>query len=969
MRLLDSFIKWIVLLGGAAALASSCLGEEMQESVEGGMSSETEIIEVTFHPSLDGSLASKAIGDAAGVDQLRVSVFQVDDAGQGECIEQKTLPWKDVQADGLNLKLSGDKEYRILFWAEDGNNTAYSIAEDGSINVDYSDYLNAGFSKMEELDAFFSTSLIIPGQSERNQRVVLTRPSAQLNFADKTQPQKGVHTAKVAFHSMPKSFNPFSGKVEVTDPADVSDDITFTFTDFPSEPLVSNGQDYHYVSTNYVFAPLTGSGSVSLTVELLKADEVLSRHEFKDDKVISTEPRKKVNMIDYMVPEPEKWSEWNGLFPSVSTLSQDPDDPDSYLIDDAEDIAFLGDKDAAGALGEGKTFRLMVNVDMGHKPYQRSLRLPDGSTFDGNGYTIKGIKMMVGLFGDKVSDLTLRNLTVDGAEISSTTNGYKGVLANSLCGSSSLTNVVVANSSVITGEGAAGGLVGCVSRVNKNDRSEQIEVVIDDCHVVNTYVESPGYEGYLVGALRGYDNGEKLILKENCSVMTAQGAEPLGSYIVEGNEAVWMAGNNYGRFNEWVGGEECYRGQLYFGDMRFIAKWDGLTAVEPLLADPVYDDSAEHKVIAGKNRYVIYSPFDLAGARKKTSAPKALYLKTDVDMNGQGQDGVYGVPDEFEQSKCKSEDDNWFKPFSYVKDLDGQNNTIYNLSLHSKARSDTAYTCAFILSVQKDTVTTHKNLNMRNCCTVVPVFHRGEGYSASQQQDLSHGAIFMCASGGDTSSGTPVYTMNNIHIYDSKVFALQHSGVLCGILARANMLNCSVNNCHIENYNCEVTPELFSKKVTIAGNEIEVSEYFYSHGEIGALVGSVRRECTISNCHVRNTRIHAFHEPDKEAKMRSDGLLGKAAIATAKALGYYLIPGRHVSTLIGSIRTINGETITINGCTVDAATRCTQSHNKHNDSYPFIGQAYFVQFQDTEGKVIIDGNELTLADCNKNTER
>ena len=323
------------------------------------------------------------------------------------------------------------------------------------------------------------------------------------------------------------------------------------------------------------------------------------------------------------------------------------------------------------------------------------------------------------------------------------------------------------------------------------------------------------------------------------------------------------------------------------------------------------------------------------------------------------------MPDEFEQSKCKSEDDNWFKPFSYVKDLDGQNNTIYNLSLHSKARSDTAYTCAFILSVQKDTVTTHKNLNMRNCCTVVPVFHKGEGYS----EDLSHGAIFMRASGGDTSSGTPVYTMDNIHIYDSKVFALQHSGVLCGILARANMLNCSVNNCHIENYNCEVNPELFSKTVTIAGSEIEVYEHFYSHGEIGALVGSVRRECTISNCHVRNTRIHAFHEPDKEAQMRSDGLLGKAAIATAKALGYYLIPGRHVSTLIGSIRTIKGETITINGCTVDAATRCTQSHNKHNDSYPFIGQAYFVQFQDTEGKVIVNGNELTLADCNKNTER
>jgi hypothetical protein len=73
--------------------------------------------------------------------------------------------------------------------------------------------------------------------------------------------------------------------------------------------------------------------------------------------------------------------------------------------------------------------------------------------------------------------------------------------------------------------------------------------------------------------------------------------------------------------------------------------------------------------------------------------------------------------------------------------------------------------------------------------------------------------------------------------------------------------------------------------------------------------------------------------------------------------------------MIGDIRTRDGETITISGCSVDAATRCTAEHQMHNSSYPYIGQAYYIQFDDTKGKVIVDGQELTLADGNKNTKR
>jgi hypothetical protein len=237
-----------------------------------------------------------------------------------------------------------------------------------------------------------------------------------------------------------------------------------------------------------------------------------------------------------------------------------------------------------------------------------------------------------------------------------------------------------------------------------------------------------------------------------------------------------------------------------------------------------------------------------------------------------------------------------------------------------------------------------------------------------KEQDLSEGAIFILVAGSD-KTGSPIYTMDNINIYDSQVFALQHSGLLAGIVSRANVQNCTVNNCYIENYKNTTTHELFEKNLTIAGSDITVSANFYSFGEIGALIGSLRRESNITNCHVRNSIVHAYGDPDKEASMTSDGLLGKMAVATAKGLGFYLVPGRHVSTMIGDIRTINGETITISGCTVDSATKCTAEYHKHNNSFPYIGQAYYIQFDDTEGTVTVDGQKLTLADGNKHTNR
>ena len=573
--------------------------------------------------------------------------------------------------------------------------------------------------------------------------------------------------------------------------------------------------------------------------------------------------------------------------------------------------------------------------------------------------------MMVGLFGDVALNLTVKNLVIEDAIVTSTTNSNKGIIANSLRGTSILKDVIVTNSSVKTMNGAAGGFVGYVSRVNPDDRSEVMEVVFDGCHLIDTSIEAEGYEGYFVGMFRGYDNRETLLFKNNCSITESNGKSELKSDVVEGNEAVWITGVDFSRYNAWLGREECCRGKVIFDATRYVAKWDGVRTVTPLLADPVYDDSAEYKVTEGTRHYMIYSAFDLAGARAASPTLNGLYFKESVDMNGQGKDGKYNVPQEFANRKCASADDNAFKMFTSITTIDGQNNTIYNLCLNNKAVGETTYASAFVYTVNSNQTTVHKNLNFRNCSSVAQVIHRDDVQTA---QDLSSAAIFIFITGPE-KTGSPNYTMDNIHIYDSQVFAVQHSALLAGILCRGNMSNCSVNNCYIENYKCTETHELFEKRLTILGNEITVSASFYSYGEIGALCGMVRYESNITNCHVRNSIVHAYGEPDKEADMSADGFFGNAAVIAAKGAGFYLVPGRHVSTMIGDIRTMNEETITISGCAVDSATKCTAEQYKHNNSYPYIGQAYFVQFADSEGTVKVDGKKLTLANGNKLTDR
>jgi hypothetical protein len=602
------------------------------------------------------------------------------------------------------------------------------------------------------------------------------------------------------------------------------------------------------------------------------------------------------------------------------------------VINSANELAWLlKNQDSKGAT----KVEINCSIDLCGKTFK-----PFPSTIielDGNGKTLKNIKVNGnGLFLAK-ANLNIHDIVVEGANISSK-NKSVGVLVGILNGNGTFKNCKIKNCSVSTTKGNAGGMIGYIVRGSEKDRSIRVNVIFDNCSVDGTTISASKAEGKFVGTLSGYDNKETLTFT-NCT--SASKVNDFKSIYTSANQSTFLT-NIDAAYDNFLGAEIYHRGVVTFDGNRFIPKWDG-TSVEPLLANTKYDGKG---VKAGKNRFVVYSPFDLAGIREITASPSAIYLMESVDMNGQGDDGKFNIPSVFAKSKQKSKDDNAFTPFKTVSTLDGNGHTIYNLSIAELEKS----TGAFILSASGKTV--HKDINFDSCCTV-------STHEKVKTDAKAYGGILIAKAGGSS------YTMENVTATDCKVFALQKVGTLAGYLCASKNYakNCTVENCYIENYKCNIKETFDSGNIKYKDRTFRVKATFYSHGEVGGMFGFIQNAATITNCHVKKTIVNAYGQDDKMATV-SGSRLARIAIAAA---GYYKVPGRHVGTFIGDIRTT--KTVKITNCTVDSQSKCTNRWDKHNSTYKYIGQAYYVKFIDSQGKLTVDGKSLTLADCNKYTKR
>ena len=781
------YIRSLILAFAVLSL-SACSNDDYLLQTEG------ENVSITFHPTLGGELSTRTIGDATGIDRLTVAVYE-----GSQTLSKKfsfSEEWDIVKRNGIALTLIEGRSYKILFWAENSENSAYTITDDGRITVNYDNYINGGFAKMEEMDVFFGISSITVGTQkvENKGEIKLSRPLAQVNFADNTtKPILGTHKAIVTYHGLPTSFNPFTGEIRMSE-----NDITFTFEDFPDETLSVNVSDneYYYISSNYVFAPQAETtATIRATLDLQNIDGTSIKIVELDD--ITIEQNKKTNILGSIVQEPETWSVWNGTIPTVSTLTTDPENQNRYIIDEADDVAWLSVKENAQSLATNSTFVMTVDVDMNNGSGLAAIQLPSGSTLDGDGHTIKGLKLGNALLGD-VTDITVRNLTIEETTVANTSADvtHIGVLVNTLKGSNTFSNIQIKSTSVSTQNGAAGGIVGYISRKSPNDRNETLTVIFDNCHVTETTVNGTQSEGHFVGLLRGYDNKETLQFNSNCTLtlpdVAAQEDEFISPYR-EGNEGVWLAGNDYSKYDGWLGNEECYRGTVMYGDKQFIPCWDGVTKITPLKEGTTN---------------LIYSAFDLAYLQGKAAGNIKLMENVcmEYDLNGASKDGVRN---------------HIFTALSTLTKLEGNGKTIYNISIRDN------YYGGFVKS--ESCATTFENVTF-------------DGADIRVTHDTSEGNAYVGTLRGFAYAAT---TINNVHVKKGYLNGVCKIGGLCGgIFSKITCSNSSVTNYSIENYDSQI-----------------VNAGFKANGEIGGLIGyiTVLDASTvneISNCHVENNRFN-----------------------------------------------------------------------------------------------------------------
>ncbi len=891
-------------------LTTGCSGEDWYVPENAG-----EEVVVSFPLDFDDAIETRSISDGKQIGQLIV-VAKDSKTGVYAELYRGSMPEND-----LKLRLISGRTYNIVFWAQAEN--AYMLA-DGKVSANYTeDIRNGGFKAMKSLDAFSASRTVEVGKPQP--AVILQRSVAQLNFADnETAPVAGSHKAVVRFDNIPTSLDLFTGEVSVS-----SESMTFIFTDFTEETLPVNGSTYNYVASNYILVPSTGT-SVEATLDLQTDGTSTKVIEFKGDKAISIAANKRTNVLGTIVELPATVDTWDGI-----TLSQpevDPTDENRYIIDQASDLAWMSVNGTT--LERGRTFVITTDIDMAGKELS-SIQLPDNSTIsskDGKARTIKNFELSGAVFADatgiNVSDLTVEDIAVNVENAAKPT--HVGVLVNTLKGSSTFTNITITNSSAKTSNGAAGGIVGKIERKDEKNLNESLEVKFINCNLTDVKVEGTRSNGYFVGLFNGYDRGETLSFDADCSSSSAQ---KLSSYYSEGNESGWQNSNNYSKYNSWLGDEEYCRGTINFGDIQFIPKWDGTRKVEPLKIDNT------------DNRYYIYSAFDLAYIQSKS--PDTIIFKEDVDLGGvRRADEWVGEADD--------RGTNSFNPINSITNLDGENHTIHNLYIELQD-----WIGGFILYGSGGI---HKNLKFKNSSVIVhfiTVPAENDSY-----QDHAYAGTLTPYVGGTS------YTAENIEVIDGFVFGMGKIGGVIGVI-EAGMIDCNIKDCNVSGTTVKnekgKSQEVFRKSAVGVTVEME----FYSHGEAGGLIGMIRGNAAISNCHVTNSTMDCYGEANKSQEVK---ILGFIKVTVT-------VQGRHVNNFIGDIRTQGywieeteyTNVVTIDDCSATDNTYVTTDGKRKDDPFKtsgwgsvstnLIGTPYYLNVAsvvqvDPKGSVKIDGVEF-----------
>lgn len=580
---------------------------------------------------------------------------------------------------------------------------------------------------------------------------------------------------------------------------------------------------------------------------------------------------------------------------------------------------------------EGKKYRLASDIDFATSTIKDKLSSEVGIEpfenieFDGNGKTISGANLpwAAGIFSKaknaKVYDLTISGCTVGAAENVSNFLGT-GMLFGQAEGNIEVSNVVVTGSAV-TAPCKVGGMVGSLVDVNAS---------FSNSNVVSTAVstiERSGVSGWC-GGFAGFIGRSNEASREKVVIASMNNCK------VEGGSVTAQMKSDTRFCGKFIGTVNGY-------DYRECITLTGCTATPEFnLADAV---SYTEDDLIGGDKYG-YAAISVDG---KSTAP--AWDGTSTKEPGRstatydGVDGAYLVLDAAElawfQGKTVTDkilirrdinlDSKTFSPIYKAQYIDGQkangeNSCIYGLKV---VRTNCGKEDGGAFIRQASGTTVHKNLTFRNA-----------DIKATHDESADHGNAY-CAT--LCSNMTGAYSMKNVHAYDGKLYGVNKMGALIGRLApstsEATVSDCFVSGYYIENYEVDKPEDFGTSHVPVV---------FYPQGEVGGMIGFIHGNATVSNCRVENTEIKAYGQNDKNMIILQ-------------------VPGRHVGTVIGDIRTsssANNYAVTITGTSSDDKTATLSEAARRLDQFSgatFIGKCYNVPTDDcNKGTVTVDGKKV-----------
>ena len=249
--------KKIYLWGIATIIAlffASCSQTEPENS-----SNEAE---VTFTLGIENAIATRAISDGTGANQITFAIFNEDGTEIFTPKTSRTISGNQLLK-GVEIKatLVKGNTYKACFWAQNSKCTAYSISEDMKVTINYE-----GLNNDETRDAFFAYTEPFTVDVNPRLRVILKRPFAQINVGSTKNDidaitASGVKVSKseAIIEDIPSELNLFNGNT------DKPVNVNYALAAMPKEKLYvdtdgdSIKEEFTYLSMSYVLADTLSS--------------------------------------------------------------------------------------------------------------------------------------------------------------------------------------------------------------------------------------------------------------------------------------------------------------------------------------------------------------------------------------------------------------------------------------------------------------------------------------------------------------------------------------------------------------------------------------------------------------------------------------------------------------------------------------------------------------------------------------